>query len=116
MESNGTPDRIHCSQETADRLIIAGKGNWLTKQEELITAKGKGQMQTYWVEPKPSAASSSNGWSADNITQSIITDPSRESDDADMAGANLEDLVADTKYLDDGSIAEQLPGHERLEM
>jgi class 3 adenylate cyclase len=51
MESNGTPNRIHISQTTADLLIKAGKGQWLTKRDELIEAKGKGKMQTYWVEP-----------------------------------------------------------------
>jgi hypothetical protein len=43
--------RIHCSQATADQLTIAGKEHWLVKREDLIKAKGKGTMQTYWVDP-----------------------------------------------------------------
>ena len=39
--------RIHCSQETADQLIMAGKTSWLKTREDRITAKGKGEMQTY---------------------------------------------------------------------
>jgi class 3 adenylate cyclase len=47
MESNGMKGKIHCSQTTADALITAGKTQWLTSREDKITAKGKGEMQTY---------------------------------------------------------------------
>jgi len=30
--------------------LDAGKSEWLTKREDLINAKGKGKLQTYWVE------------------------------------------------------------------
>lgn len=49
MESNGVGGKIHCSQATADLLIEAGKGAWLTKREDRIVAKGKGEMTTFWV-------------------------------------------------------------------
>ena len=49
MESNGSKGRIHCSQATADALIVGGKGHWLTAREEKIMVKGKGEMQTYWI-------------------------------------------------------------------
>ena len=39
--------RIHVSQETADELIMAGKTAWLKTRQDKITAKGKGEMQTY---------------------------------------------------------------------
>ena len=48
MESNGVPGRIHVSQETADELIARGKGTWLTLHQDKITAKGKGELQTYF--------------------------------------------------------------------
>jgi class 3 adenylate cyclase len=51
MESNGMANRIHCSQSTADQLTVAGKDQWLVKREDLVEAKGKGAMQTYWVKP-----------------------------------------------------------------
>jgi hypothetical protein len=50
MESNGRPGKIQASQATADRLISAGKARWVEKREDLIEAKGKGKMQTYWIE------------------------------------------------------------------
>jgi class 3 adenylate cyclase len=49
MESNGIAGRIQVSQSTADALILAGKAAWLTPREEKVVAKGKGEMQTYWV-------------------------------------------------------------------
>lgn len=52
MESNGQPNRIHVSQATADLLIAANKGHWLTPREEKVFAKGKGNMQTYFVDVK----------------------------------------------------------------
>jgi class 3 adenylate cyclase len=51
MESNGVGGKIHVSQATADLLVAAGKTKWLVKRPELVAAKGKGEMQTYWVEP-----------------------------------------------------------------
>jgi class 3 adenylate cyclase len=50
MESNGAMGRIHVSQETADELIASGFSHWLTPRQDKIMAKGKGEMQTYWVE------------------------------------------------------------------
>ena len=36
---------------TADLSIAAGKLGWLTKREDLVQAKGKGLLQTWWCEP-----------------------------------------------------------------
>jgi class 3 adenylate cyclase len=49
MESTGLRDRIQVSQETADLLIDAGKVRWLQPREETVVAKGKGELQTYWL-------------------------------------------------------------------
>ena len=51
MESNGSPNRIHCSQTTADLLRELGKGHWIEARADKVMAKGKGLMQTYWVAP-----------------------------------------------------------------
>ena len=58
MESNGSKGRIHCSQSTADELINAGKAHWITAREDKIVAKGKGELQTYWIHPGVVAATS----------------------------------------------------------
>jgi hypothetical protein len=49
MESNSEKGRIMCSSKTAEILIAAGKSHWLTLREDLVSAKGKGQLQCYWV-------------------------------------------------------------------
>jgi class 3 adenylate cyclase len=52
MESNGLPSRTQVSQATADAIRAAGKGYWLIPRSDLINAKGKGLLQTYWCDPK----------------------------------------------------------------
>jgi len=49
VETTGQPGRIHLSSDTAALLMSAGKEHWIKKREELVTAKGKGAMQTYWL-------------------------------------------------------------------
>ena len=58
MESNGQRDKIHISQETADLLVGNGKGHWITPRAEKIHAKGKGELQTYWLDLKGDASKS----------------------------------------------------------
>lgn len=45
IESNGASNRIHCSEETANLLIAAGKGHWVAAREDKIHAKGKGEVR-----------------------------------------------------------------------
>ena len=49
IESTGMRNKIHCSHETAALLHAAGKSNWLLKRTDTVVAKGKGEMQTYWL-------------------------------------------------------------------
>jgi hypothetical protein len=49
MESNGLPNQIQCSQQTADLLILANKNHWIHPRKDMVHAKGKGLVQTYWV-------------------------------------------------------------------
>lgn len=49
IESTGQSGRIHLSEETAQHLINEGKGHWIEKRAEMVSAKGKGQLVTYWV-------------------------------------------------------------------
>ena len=48
-ETTGLPGRIHTSDATAQLLCKSGKSHWVTKRSDLVEAKGKGVMQTYWV-------------------------------------------------------------------
>jgi hypothetical protein len=73
METTGIMGKIHVSQETADALIVGGKSSWLITREEKIVAKGKGSMQTYYVNPLANRASSHAGsYDQYNNNKSII--------------------------------------------
>lgn len=41
--------RIHVSESTANLLMKVGKQSWLTARPDKIVAKGKGEMDTYFV-------------------------------------------------------------------
>jgi hypothetical protein len=51
MESTGERNKIQVSQATADALTKAGKSHWLTARSDVVKAKGKGVLQTFWVDP-----------------------------------------------------------------
>jgi hypothetical protein len=40
------------SAETASLLVAAGKGHWLEKREKTVVAKGKGELDTFWLKPR----------------------------------------------------------------
>ena len=78
MESNGEKGRIHVSQDTADELIKVGKSHWIRAREGTITAKGKGEMQTYWITPNIARTS-----------KSARTSQSRSSSDRELDGSEV---------------------------
>jgi hypothetical protein len=53
MESTGEPNRIQLSQATANSLTELGKDGWIRKRQDLVQAKGKGLVQTYWLASRP---------------------------------------------------------------
>jgi len=60
------PGRIHCSEACANVLRQSGKGKWLYPREEIIVAKGKGEMKTFWVHPSHVAQTISGDTSDSN--------------------------------------------------
>jgi class 3 adenylate cyclase len=81
MESNGLPGKIHMSQETARLLIAAGKEHWVAPREETVVAKGKGELQTYWLV----TTKASNQARSENASSE--TDGSGEYDENHIDGA-----------------------------
>lgn len=109
MESNGAPNRIHISQETAERLQKQNKGHWCMAREEKIIAKGKGEMQTYWLVlkgDKTGGASSSSGGG---------TESNSDEDDADFDDNDiLHRDVVDAAETSSSAIASLTDKHLRL--
>lgn len=99
MESNGQRERIQLSSTTAELLAKAGKGHWINPREDKVEAKGKGEMQTYWLENR------------DTFTQQASTEI-----DSSCRGDFQEDLCCDDSTIapeDMGSMEE--PEDEALE-
>ena len=67
MESTGQPNKIHVSQETADLLAAAGKSQWLRTRRETVVAKGKGELQTYWLDATGEAVASTGSGSTEEM-------------------------------------------------
>jgi hypothetical protein len=57
QESNGVPGMIQASEDTATILRGFGKGSWLTPRDGKINAKGKGDLQTYFIKARVSRPS-----------------------------------------------------------
>jgi class 3 adenylate cyclase len=49
LESTGEGNRIHLSSTTANLIQDAGHERWIESREGIVTLKGKGSMQTYWL-------------------------------------------------------------------
>lgn len=67
VESSGAANRIHLSQETAECLIAAGKVHWVTARKDVVNAKGKGEMKTYWLEIKGQSGASTQSATTENL-------------------------------------------------
>ena len=67
MESTGRRSLIQVSQATADLLVKAGKEKWIRPREDLVEVKGKGRMQTYWVEPASNRTSAAQSECTDTL-------------------------------------------------
>jgi class 3 adenylate cyclase len=85
MESTGKPDRIQCSQSTADLLIAAGRSHWICPRDEIVRAKGKGEVQTFWIDLKQK----SNDPFAESFNNSRRTITSSARDFIGMSGRSL---------------------------
>jgi len=62
--SNGVRDKIQVSLETHELLVAAGKGHWTRPREDAIHAKGKGTLQTYWLNIYSKKVTSTSGSSS----------------------------------------------------
>jgi hypothetical protein len=66
MESTGIKNRIQCSTATAELLLASGKSQWITPREEKVFAKGKGELQTYWVQINKNSSNTATDATAAN--------------------------------------------------
>jgi hypothetical protein len=95
MESNSERNRIQVSQSTADLLIADGKRHWLTPRKDLVNAKGKGMLQTYWCEPKSGGMSSSVMDSSADSLLDMDENVDRMVENDDNAVGDVEQAICD---------------------
>jgi Adenylate and Guanylate cyclase catalytic domain len=114
MESTGQKGRIQMTQETADALVLMGKSHLVRQREDKVTAKGKGEMTTYWMAlstdpddaeeeeappPLTLIRNASNG--VDSIIEALDEDATSNCSDShyedDLLEASKESLISDTK-------------------
>jgi Adenylate and Guanylate cyclase catalytic domain len=50
MESTGRAGKVQLSQQTANELARCGHEDWCWAREDVVYAKGKGELQTYWLD------------------------------------------------------------------
>lgn len=60
MESTGEKGRIQISKSTADLLVKEGRSYWVKPRKDLVHAKGKGNVQTFWLVSKDSGVDRSS--------------------------------------------------------
>ena len=72
MESTGVKHRIPASKSTADLIVGGGKAHWVKARNETVVAKGKGEIETFWLQP--CVAGASNMGSADKDLEFIRDD------------------------------------------
>jgi class 3 adenylate cyclase len=91
MESTGKTNHIQCSQATVDLLIAGGKSHWICPRDEIVRAKGKGEVQTFWIDPK--------GKNSDPFSDSSAFDGSRRSLASSARNFLKRDISMSTKSL-----------------
>eukprot|EP00980_Cylindrotheca_fusiformis_P000557 scaffold143_cov133-Cylindrotheca_fusiformis.AAC.2 len=57
MENTSERNRIQVSHVTADLLVASGLSAWIIPRKSNVFVKGKGEMQTYWLNTKAAKAS-----------------------------------------------------------
>jgi len=87
METTGEKNRIQLSQETACLLQAAGRSHWCIQREEEVLAKGKGPLQTFWLETRENDLSVSCNDSM-NISEMSMS----------LGSVNLSDASASTEF------------------
>mmetsp|Transcript_18107 Transcript_18107/g.36476 ORF Transcript_18107/g.36476 Transcript_18107/m.36476 type:complete len:1137 (+) Transcript_18107:96-3506(+) len=96
LESTGAPGAVHLSKETAELLIKAGKGAWIEPRKDMVEAKGKGKLQTFWLKKHFRRSDTRSTASSDQSTSSATTDLVTESR---VMSADQTDKAERTKRL-----------------
>jgi len=73
IETSSEADKIHVSQDCAELLMEAGKRSWLHLREDVVIAKGKGALVTYFLKNRKSRRSEQDGDSSNHSDTEVST-------------------------------------------
>ncbi|CAB9526583.1 Receptor-type guanylate cyclase gcy [Seminavis robusta] len=65
MESTGIRNKIQVSQSTYDLIVEGGKAAWAKPRPDKVEAKGKGMLQTYFINPSAKRGSTTESTASD---------------------------------------------------
>jgi len=77
----GEKGRIQVSESTGKELEKAGKGHWIKERVDRVVAKGKGELRTYWLEPRKKGATAHIDDEDQNNNKARLRNMSIDSDD-----------------------------------
>ncbi len=128
VESTGMRNKIHISHETAELLAESGKGHWITSREEKVVAKGKGEMQTYFLDLRGESAKSTSSGGSDSCTGPAAVDeiesmtialPHNGRGTSKVADGEQSEMLTTSKkeqrLIDWNSIAALIPGRMKIQ-
>jgi hypothetical protein len=100
IETTGKSNRIHVSQDTADALTAVGKGHWLQARTDKVEAKGKGELQTYWLDFRSASSATGTSASSESTQSDGYSDGDYKPTKSDKKSASLrreQDTFMETK-------------------
>eukprot|EP00980_Cylindrotheca_fusiformis_P031057 scaffold25755_cov147-Cylindrotheca_fusiformis.AAC.1 len=80
MESTSERNNIQMSQVTADLIVASGLSAWVLPRQSKISVKGKGEMQTYWLNIKAAKGMKRSKSKSGMSTLDETVEPSESSD------------------------------------
>lgn len=94
-------NRIQISTATADLLKQAGKAHWVRSREDGVHAKGKGVLNTFWLDPtsKEGASGSSTGSESNSAEESQPHEDAKASKQQRLVDWVVEILLGDIKKI-----------------
>ena len=78
IESTGERNKIHVSCETAALLAASGKSHWVQERTDIIAAKGKGYLKTFWLNIRSQSAPSTRSGSSGDESE-VKDEPNNDS-------------------------------------
>jgi class 3 adenylate cyclase len=74
MESSSVPSRIHASEQTVNFLIKSNKATWAVPREDKVHLKGKGTLQTFWLDPRHDKSQSAASRQTSAVSNVALSD------------------------------------------